>query len=100
MRFFSKIAFLCNLCFLVSIPLRMWEQAAPKTAKGSEVVTLQPLISSVAVLGVLAILVNLFFLLLFFYRYKWHRMAGVTRFILIFNLLVLPFQVYYFFFSK
>ena len=45
MRFFSKIVFLCNLCFLVSIPLRMWEQAAPKVGKGSEAVTLQPLIS-------------------------------------------------------
>lgn len=100
MRFFSKIVFLCNLCFIISIPLRMWEQAAPKTATGSEAIYLQPLISTVAVLGVLAIILNLIFLLSFFYRYKWHHMAGIARFILIFNLLVLPFQVYYFFFSK
>lgn len=100
MRFFSKVVFLCNLCFLCAIPLRMWEQAAANKNAVAGSVSFQPIISTVAVLGLIAIFLNIIFVLLFFYRFSFKRMSGVGKFVLIFNLLVLPFQIYYYFFSK
>ncbi len=99
MKFFGRFVFLCNLCFILSAILRLVEIA--QKAKGkSEALGFQPLISTLVILGYGAILVNIFFVVLFLFRYPTKKMNYLPRYIVFFNVVMLPVQFYYFFFSK
>lgn len=60
----------------------------------------QPIESTISVLGYLAIFINVVFVVIFLARYPIKKMNGVGKFVLYFNLLVLPAQLYFHFFSK
>ena len=60
----------------------------------------QPIESTISVLGYLAIFVNIIFIVIFLVRYPLKKMNNVGKFVLYFNLLVLPAQLYFHFFSK
>jgi hypothetical protein len=63
MRFFSKITFVCNCCFVAAVILRWVENANKQKADFSGAIKLQPLESTLVVLGYGAIFVNLLFLI-------------------------------------
>lgn len=98
MRIFSKIVALCNICFIIAVILRAVELA--KRAKGNHegAIPFQPLESTIVVLGYGAIFINIIFLLFSIYWLIRKKIKLIPRWIVIFNLLVLPAQVYFFFF--
>ena len=65
MRFFAKIAIICNVCFLLSVVLRMVDILFQKKGKYDGALIMQPLKSTIIILGYGAIFVNLFFCIAF-----------------------------------
>ena len=101
MRFLAKVALLCNLCFLISIVMRLVEiskKVKPGNTNGS--LEFNPFISTIVVLGWIAIFINLFFVILFVVRFASRKMNNIPRWIVYFNMILLPMQIYYYFFSK
>lgn len=98
MRIFSKIVALCNICFIIAVILRAVELA--KRAKGNHdgAIPFQPLESTIVILGYGAIFINIIFLLFSIYWLIRKKIKLIPRWIVIFNLLVFPAQIYFFFF--
>ena len=101
MRFFSKIAFITNFCFFVSIIYRIVElkEKAAKIGAAANKVDFNPLVSTVAVLGWVAIFLNIFFVIIFLVQFPTKRYNGIAKFVAYFNLIALPAQVYFYFFT-
>jgi len=98
MHFFSKIVFICNLCFIAAVILRWIENANKQQGNFDGGLILQPLQSTLVVLGYGAIIVNIVFnitCLLFFVS---KTVQPVSKWLIWFNFLLLLIQVYYFFF--
>jgi hypothetical protein len=115
MRFFSKITFICNCCFVAAVILRWVENANKKNADFSGAIKLQPLESTLVVLGYGAIFVNLLFLISqLFVKRTTAKPASVVqqaamtvnvkkmvpRWLIWINLLFFIAQIYYFFFTS
>ena len=100
MRFFSKLVFICNICFYLSLLGRLWIMSRPVVEGSTDAVKLNPFISTVVALGWVAIFFNIAFALLFLFRYPSKKMDGLQRFVVFFNLIALPAQIFYYFFSK
>jgi hypothetical protein len=101
MRFFSRVVFLCNCCFIIAVILRFVElRTRTKGAGGDLALKFQPLESTVVVLGYGAIFVNIVYVFLSLYWLGTGKIRSVPRWLLLFNLLLFPLQVYYFFFSN
>lgn len=100
MKFFSKIVFFCNLCFIASVILRFVENAKKKDAHFDGLVLLKPLESTLVVLGYTAIFVNLVFLLAYVIAAAMKKNKQIPRWIVLCNLVFFLLQVYYFFFSS
>lgn len=100
MRFFSRIVFICNCCFIISVILRFVElqQRAKNNYDGA--IPFQPLESTLVILGYGAIYINVVFLLISIYRFLLKRNIPSPRWITIFNLCMFPLQLYYFIFSN
>ena len=73
--------------------------AAPKPGSAG-ILGFQPLESTIAVLGYLAIFVNVIFFILFLVQFPARKMNGLGKFVVFFNLIMFPVQIYYFFFSN
>jgi hypothetical protein len=67
MRFFYKVAMVCNLCFILSVVLRLVDIAMQKKGNTNGVLLFQPLKSTIVILGYGAILVNLLYLISLFF---------------------------------
>ena len=100
MRFFSKIVFIGNICFIISAVLRIAELNYRKAGNTDNVIPFPALEGSVVVFGLFAILLNAAFVFIILFRKSIRRPVPVSRFIIWFNLLMLPVQVWYHFFSK
>ena len=100
MRFYSKFVFFCNLCFIISAILRLIENTNKLNGNGAQPAMLQPLTSTLVILGYSAIFFNLIFTIIFLFQYPSRKMNNLQRYIVFFNLLLLPAQFYYFFISK
>jgi hypothetical protein len=98
MKFFSKVIFICNCCFILSVLLRYVELQSASSKKISEALGFAPLKSSLIVLGYGAVIFNFIFLLLFLTWIIFNRKNNVPIFILTFNLLLFIFQLIYFLF--
>lgn len=98
MRVFSKFVFICNLCFIVSVVLRWIESRQRGNGNFNGAIPFQPLEASIVVLGYSAILINVVFFLLAGIYYRRPFVQAISRKILLFNLVIFPIQVYYFFF--
>jgi hypothetical protein len=97
MRFFSKITCICNFCFIVSVLLRMVERARAQKPGFNGAIPLQPLESTVVILGYSAVFINLFFCLATFYLFYTKRIKQLPLWIVLFNLVLFPVQIVYFF---
>ena len=100
MRFFSKFVFICNLCFVASVILRIIENAKKKSGDFDGRILLKPLESTLVVLGYSAIVFNLLFIVLCFYLLIAKMIGQIPRWLLITNLVFFAIEFYYFFFSN
>lgn len=93
MRFFSKVTFLCNICFIIMVIMSYIELG--RRAKGnSEAIIKLPLMqNTVVVLGWTAIFLNFIFVILTIYLLFSKRLNILTRWIVIFNLLIFVWQI-------
>ena len=114
MRFFSKITFICNCCFVVAVILRWVENTNKKNTDFDGAIQLQPLKSTFVVLGYGAIFVNVLFLISYlFVKLFFKKPVKVQQQILLpkavkhpninaliwINFLFFMAQIYYFFFT-
>ena len=100
MRFYSRFVLICNVCFIVAVILRFVEKYKRARGNFDSVIPLQPLESSLVILGYGAIFVNIVFVFLSLYLLATKKLAFIPRWILLFNLFIFPVQVYYFFYSN
>jgi hypothetical protein len=100
MRFFARLVCICNVCFIAAAILRLVEMRS--SAKGNEGLALkfQPLESTIVILGYGAIFLNIFFILGCLYWLVVKKINLIPRWVLLFNLVVFPIQIYFFFFSN
>ena len=100
MRFFARLVLICNICFIISVILRFVE--IKNAAKGNSNLALkfQPLESTFVVLGYGAIFLNLFFFLFYFFWFATKKINFIPRWIVLFNLVIFPIQIYYFFYCN
>jgi hypothetical protein len=99
LRFFSKITFICNLCFIAAVVLRRIELVQHQKGNFSGALQLQPLESTIVVLGYGAIVLNFIFNIIVAALLLLKRNVAVAKWIVVFNMLLLLLQVYYFFFD-
>ena len=100
MRFFARVVFICNCCFILAVILRLIEMA--KRAKGNfdGAIPFQPLESTLVILGYGAIFINVVFVFASLYLLLRKRLQTIPRWLVLFNLVIFPVQVYYFFYSN
>jgi hypothetical protein len=98
LRFFSKIVFICNLCFIAAVILRWVENANKTKGNFDGAIKLQPLESTIVVLGYGAIIFNLVFNITILSFLLLRKDSQVQKWLIWFNFLILLIQVYYFFF--
>ena len=97
MRFFSKIVFICNICFLAAVLLRLMEEDYASTGHNESIIPLPALEGLLVILGlIVAVLLNFVFAvtcLIFWIMKKQHNVA---KWLVWINLLLLIFQLIYF----
>ena len=96
MRFFSKIIFICNICFIAAVIFRYIEINADKAGKNPNVLGFQPLESTLIILGYGAVIFNFIFLLSYLIAYLFKKGNLVPKWILLFNLVLFIVQLIYF----
>jgi hypothetical protein len=103
MRFLSKLALICNICFIITVIMQigiLMDAGKKTTVNSNGIVHLNPFVSTIVVLGmIVAVFVNLFFIILFVARYPRKKMNDIARWIVYFNMILLPAQIYYLFFT-
>ncbi len=100
MRFFSKIVFICNCCFIAAVILRFVENANKKKGNFNGNIILQPLESTLVVLGYGAIFINLVFNLFVLVMLSQKKDLKIPRWLMWTSFIFLIIQIYYFFFSN
>jgi hypothetical protein len=100
MRFFSRVTFICNICFIIAIILRWVEIGRRAKGNFNGAIQFQPLEATLVILGYGAVFINLFFFLFAIFWLLTKKLQLIPRWIVLFNILILPFQVYFFFFSN
>src|SRR5947209_8380478 len=98
MRFLSKITFICNLCFIAAVTLRWIEITNKQKGNLSEAIKLQPLVSTLVVLGYGAIIINFFFNITCLSYFISRKVQPVSKWFIWFNFLLLLIQAFYFFY--
>jgi len=97
MRFFAKLTFICNLFFILAVILRLVENANREKALLNGAISLQPVESTLVVLGYSAIVVNFMFLLCILLVYILKREQALPRWLIWSNLFFFAAQLSYFF---
>ncbi len=100
MRFFTKLVFICNCCFIAAVVLRLVELAKRSRGNYEPAISLAPLEGTIVVLGYTAILMNGIYFIYFLYLLSIRKVKHLPRAIVLFNIALFPIQVWYFFFSK
>ena len=99
MRLFSRLVFICNICFILSVILRLVELSKRTRGDYSSALGFQPLESTLVILGYGAIFLNFIFVLMAIYRLVTKKLMG-PRWLVLFNIIMFPLQFYYFFYSN
>ena len=100
MRIFSKIVFIFNACFIAAAILRLVEMIKRSQGNLNAAIPLPPLENALVLLGYTAIFINIVFALLSLYWIFSRKINLLPRWIVFFNLVMFPIQVWYFFFSN
>lgn len=99
MRTFSKIVLLCNGCFVLALVMRLVEYYRKKEGNFEAAIPLQPLESTLVILGYGAIFLSAIFSFQLLYFYLIKKQLTLPRWIVGVNLIMFPIQIWYFFFS-
>jgi hypothetical protein len=100
MKFFSRIVFICNCCFIIAVGLRLYENAHKKDGNFNGAIQIQPLESTIVVLGYAAVFINLIFNLILLGFFITKKNWNVPRWLIWGNFILLLLQIYYFLFSN
>ncbi len=100
MRFFSRLVFICNLSFLASIVLRLVEMVKRNQGNLDPAIGLQALQGTLVILGYGAIFLNLIFFVWALIGLAGGSLKNIPRWLLWFNLVLFPVQIWYFFFAN
>ena len=100
MRFFSRLVFICNLCFLASIVLRLIEMVKRKDGNLDPAIGFQAFQGTLVVLGYGAIFLNAIFFFWAVVGLARGSLKNLPRWLLLFNLVLFPVQIWYFFFAN
>lgn len=98
MRILSKFVFICNGCFIAAVLLRFVENINKKKGNFNGAITLQPLESTLVVLGYGAIFINCIFNFLVLILLLLKKEQPVAKWLIWSNFLFFIIQLYYFFF--
>ena len=98
MKIFSKIAFVCNVSFIISIILGYIELGNKKNKVTGSVMPLPFLTGTFVILGQLAILINFLFCITVLVLILSRKMKQIPQWIVIANFIFLLMQIYYFLF--
>lgn len=96
MKFFSKVVFLCNLCFVAFVVLRQLEKGRDIAGNKEAVIPLPALEGTLVVLGVASILINFIFIIVCGIFLLVKKQIPVAKWLLWVNLLFLLLQFIYF----
>ncbi len=103
MRFFSKFVFICNLCFIAAVILRLVERGRKINMEQGgpfkNVISFQPLESTLIILGYTAVLFNIIFVIIALPLWLAKKTIPAPKFLVWFNVILFIVQLYYFFFS-
>ena len=97
MRFFAKIVFVCNLCFVTMLIFHFVEKSYSAKANPGQAIPLPFIEGSIAVLGELAIIANIFFCTIALVLVLMKKIKQIPIWIVIFNFIILMAQIYWFF---
>ena len=100
MRFFARLTCICNLCFIAAVILRFVEVHNMAKGNSNPALKFQPLESTVVVLGYGAILINFIFVLTCLFLVAAKKINRIPKILVLFNIIILPIQIYYFFYSN
>jgi len=99
MRLFSRIVFICNICFILAVILRFVEMSMRAKGNFNGAIKFQPLESTLVILGYGAVFLNFFFILMLIFRLI-NKKPTFPRWLVFFNVMMFPLQLYYFFYSN
>ena len=99
MKLFSKVTFICNLCFLATIVLRYVELNNRKNNVNDSIIPLPYITGILVILGQLAIFINLIFCLITFVLFLLKKEKKIPGRLVIFNFIFLVIQFIYFLFT-
>ncbi|MEO6732798.1 MAG: hypothetical protein ABIN01_16365 [Ferruginibacter sp.] len=97
MKLFSRIAFICNISFVIFIILGYIELNNKKNKTGDNIIPLPFVTGTLVILGQLAVFINLIFCLIVLTQRLQKKMIQIPQWLVIFNFIFLLVQVYYFF---
>jgi hypothetical protein len=100
MKFFAKLVFICNCCFILAVILRLVENAHKKVGNFNGSIKIQPLESILVILGYGAVYINFIFNIFLLVLILSNRKKTSPHWLNWVNFLFLILQVYYFFFSN
>ena len=100
MRFFSKVVFICNCCFILAVILRWVENAHKKNGNFNGAIKIQPLESTLVVLGYGAVFINLLLNILLLLLFVTKTKQSISKWLIWTNCIFFFLQVYYFLFSN
>ena len=96
MRFFSKFVFICNLCFIVTVVMHFAELNNKAKGKTDVAIPLPFVEGSMAVLGLISLLVNALFCFFVLISLVAKSQRQVPRWMIIFNFIALLAEIYWF----
>ncbi len=92
LRFFSKLVLICNGCFALSVLFRY----AGKAREAESLAPLPLYLQWVLILGMAALLLNLFFILTCAGYFAFRKPTGIARWLILLNAAFLVFQLLYY----
>ena len=100
MRFFSKLAAVCNIFFIMYVVFWFIDQQGKRNENNAAVIQLPWIVSTIVITGYLAIVVNLLFLIIYFIYSSFKIPLEIPKWLIIFNVIIFCCQVYFHFFFK
>lgn len=100
MRFFTKLTFIFNCCFIAAAILRLIEMGKRSKGNLDAAIPLPAVEGLLVTLGYTAIFLNAVYVVFYLFRLATRKPGFSPRWVVLFNLIMFPVQVWYFFFSN
>ena len=100
MKFFSKIVTLCNIAFIVVVVSKLIQFEKSYNGNNNTIQPTNILIGTAAILFVVSIFFSFVFAILILIKRLRKQEINVPSLLVLFNVLMLPIQIWYFFFNN